>query len=359
MSSNIYCTIMAGGQGSRLWPVSQPAAPKQFIDLVGVGRTMLQLTYDRFRTICEPDHFVVVTNEEYAHLVRTQLPDIPEQNILCEPFRRNTASCIAYANTFIKQHNPDAVTVVTPSDHLILDNNVFVNSVSNAIKFASNNDALVTIGVKAYKPETSFGYIQFGEIVDPEVPSLFKVKTFTEKPNLEMAQIFYECGEFCWNSGVFVWNVKAIEMALSKYLPSVQSQFDHLDSMPFTYWTKEAVRQVYDECDNISIDYAVLERASNVYIEQTDASWSDLGGWEAIYEQTTKDSKANATTGGRTIYKDSAGCLVSIPESKVCIVEGLKDYMVVENNGILLICHRSNGRLVSTYAADIDAAIEK
>lgn len=350
---------MAGGQGSRLWPMSRPSTPKQFIDLVGVGRTMLQLTYDRFRLVCDPDHFVVVTCDEYAHLVEEQLPELPKQNILCEPFRRNTASCIAYANTFIKQHDADAVTIVTPSDHMILDNKSFVDSVSHAVKFAVGNDVLVTIGVKAHKPETAFGYIQIGDLVDENSKTLFKVKTFTEKPNQEMAQIFYECGEFCWNSGVFVWSTKAIERALSKYLPSVQSQFDHLDSMPYTYWTKEAIRQVYDECDNISIDYAVLERAVNVYIEQTDAAWSDLGGWEAIYEQSQKDLRSNAVTGGRSILKESTGCLVSIPESKVCIVEGLKDYMIVESDGVLLICPRSKGRLVSTYAAEMGAAIEK
>lgn len=357
--NNVFCTIMAGGQGSRLWPLSLPSVPKQFLDLVGIGRTMLQLTYDRYRLICEPNHFVIVTNEEYADIVRQQLPEVPVENILCEPFRRNTASCIAFANTFIKQRNPQAISVVTPADHLILDNEQFIRSVRTSISFAEGNDALLTIGIKAHKPETTFGYIQFGEPLGDNYPQLYNVKTFTEKPNEEMAQIFYECGEFCWNSGVFVWTIKSIEKALSKYLPSVQSQFDGLSRIPFTSWNRDIIRHVYDECDNISIDYAVMERARNVYVTQSNAAWSDLGSWDAVYERAQKDRSRNAITSGRAILKESKGNLITLPSGKVCVAQGLNDYLIVDNNDILLICPRSKSRLASTFAAEIDAQIEE
>lgn len=359
MNAPIYCTIMAGGQGSRLWPLSQPELPKQFIDLVGCGRTMLQLTYDRFRAICEPDHFVVVTNEKFYDIVRQQLPDIPAENILREPFRRNTAPCIAYANTYIKQKAKNAVVVVTPADHIIMNDNLFLHSIKQGIEFAENNDALITIGIKAYKPETAFGYIQFGDLASPETPSLFKVKTFTEKPNLEMAQIFYECGEFCWNSGIFIWNTQSIELAMSKYLPNVQSQFDSLDPIPRSHWTRDAILRVYDECDNISIDYGIMERARNIYVIQTDAPWSDLGGWDAIYEQASKDKRRNAVVRGQAVLKDAHGCIINIPRDKTCIIDGLDDYMIVENEGVLLICPRDNGRLATNYAADYSAAFKQ
>lgn len=349
---------MAGGLGSRLWPLSLPSVPKQFLDLIGVGRTMLQLTYDRYRLICDPDHFVVITNEEYTPMVREQLPEVPQENILSEPFRRNTAACIAFANTFVKQKDQQAVNVITPADHLIIDNDRFVESVKTAMAYAEGHDALVTIGIKAHKPETAFGYIQFGEPLGNDYPQLYNVKTFTEKPNQEMAQIFYECGEFCWNSGVFVWTSKAIEMAMSKYLPNVQSQFDGLGQIPYTSWNKDIIRHVYDECDNISIDYAILERAQNVYVAQCNAAWSDVGSWEAVYERAQKDGRGNAVTSGRAILKHSDGNLISLPADKACIAEGLKDYMIVENNGVLLICPREKSRMAATYAAELDATIE-
>ncbi len=354
MNNNIYCTIMAGGRGSRLWPLSQPSMPKQFLDLVGFGRTMLQITFDRFRPLCQPDHFIVVTNEEYADIVHQQLPEVPQSNILCEPLRRNTAVCIAFANTMIKQLDPEAINIVTPSDHLILNNDVFIDSVRTATEFATGRDVLVAIGIKAHRPETAFGYIQLGEPQD-KYPQLFSVKTFTEKPNIEMARIFYECGEFCWNSGVFVWTQKAIETALTKYLPNVQNQFDQLNKLPMTSWTHDVVQHVYDECDNISIDYAVMERAQNVYIEQSDASWSDLGSWDAMYENAQRDDKGNAVTSGRAVLKESAGNLINVPNNKVCIVQGLKNYMVVDHSNVLLICPFDKRHASSSYAAEISA----
>ncbi len=356
--NNIYCIIMAGGLGSRLWPLSQASMPKQFIDLMGLGRTMLQLTFDRFSSMCDTEHFVVVTNEEYYETVCQQLPEIPLKNILREPFRRNTATCIAFATAYIKQLDPNAVCVVTPADHLILNEMRFVKSVQTAVDFAAVNDALVTVGVKAHKPETAFGYIQFGDPVGDNYPQLHLVKTFTEKPNLEMAQIFFECGEFVWNSGVFAWSISSIEKALQKFLPNTQKQFTMLDAIPRSHWTRESVRMAYDECENISIDYGVMERAQNVYVELTDAAWSDLGSWEAIYEQGQKDQNGNTSISGQVILKGSKDCLVDIPAGKTCIADGMDGYMIVDNGEMLLICPRSKSHLTSSYAAEISAATE-
>ncbi len=352
----IYCTIMAGGQGTRLWPLSRQAAPKQFLDLMGVGRTMLQMTYDRFRALCEPDHFVVVTNDLYKELVHEQLPEVPEDNIISEPFRRNTAPCIAYATGFIKQKNPNATVIVTPSDHLIVTPSLFVESVKTGIEYATNNeDVLITIGVKANRPETAFGYIQVGCPVEGEYKMLNEVKTFTEKPNEEMAKVFYECGEFCWNSGVFVWTVKSITDALTRYLPNIQSQFDVLDSIPTSHWNSDLIRKAYDECENVSIDYGVMEKARNVYVQQTESLWADLGSWGAVYEQAILDDINNAILSGNAIMKNTEGCMVHIPEGKTCIIDGLKDYMVVERDGIILICPREGGKDALKYKAEMKA----
>lgn len=357
-NSQLYCTIMAGGQGTRLWPLSRQAAPKQFLDLMGLGRTMLQMTYDRFRTLCTNDHIIVVTNEIYRDLVHQQLPDIPESNIITEPFRRNTAPCIALATGFIKQKDPNATIIVTPSDHLIMSENLFVESVKIAANFAMNNeDALITIGVRANRPETAFGYIQVGNTVGGEYKMLNQVKTFTEKPNAEMAKVFYECGEFCWNTGVFVWTVKSIESALSKYLPNIQAQFDVLDSIPTSHWTEETIRTVYNECENISIDYGVMEKARNVYVQQTEALWADLGSWHAVYEQANLDDKHNAILSGNAIMDNAEGCVVHIPAGKTCIVDGLNDYMIVERDGVLLICPKEKGQDTLNYKAEMKARI--
>ena len=357
MLDNLYCIIMAGGLGNRLWPLSQQSTPKQFLDLIGIGQTMLQLTFNRFRSICEPDHFVVVTNEHYRDMVREQLPELPESNILLEPFRRNTAACIAYASTFIKQRCPEAITVVTPSDHFIVNEALFVESIKRCAVFAQEQDALITIGIRVHKPETAFGYIQVGDPVFPDQASLCNVKTFTEKPNAEMAQIFYECGDFCWNSGVFVWSLKAIDSALEKFMPNIKNQFAALDSMPVSHWNRESIVRVYEECENVSIDYGVMEKARNVYVELTDAMWSDLGSWESIFELGRKDSHNNAVMVGKAILHKSKNCLIHVPSSRFCIIEGLSNFMVVERNGVILICPRDSGNATWKYAAEMKAEV--
>lgn len=355
MKEDLYVVIMAGGQGSRLWPLSQTRTPKQFLDLVGVGKTMLQMTYSRFAAICPPERFVVVTNSDYEDLVRTQLPEVPRENVLCEPFRKNTTTCIVYANTFIKQRCPNAVVVVTPCDHFIMNEASFMNSISEGVNFVeASDDVLLTVGVNAHRPETLFGYIQLGVQVEGEYSDVFSVKTFTEKPNEEMAQLFYESGDFCWNTGVFVWRMSSIERALDLYMKGVTEAFTEIYEMPRSMWSPNIVKSVYNNCPNMSIDYAVMEKARNVYVVQTDAIWSDMGSWDAVYDQNRRDEAENAILDGRVILKETKGCLVRVPDKKMCIIEGLEDYMVVESEDVLLICPRSGGGASWKYVAEME-----
>ena len=350
--SNIYCVIMAGGRGSRLWPVSRSAKPKQFLDLINVGRTMLQLTYDRFCALCPPDHIIVVTNDDYLSYVIDQLPELPRKNILCEPIRRNTGPCIAFATSYIKQLCPDAVMVVTPADHYIINEDLFNNSVRAALSYAERSDDLVTIGVTASRPETAFGYIQVGEPIKGKEKNLFSVKTFTEKPNAEMAKVFYDCGEFCWNSGVFCWSVRTISEAIRMHMHNVKRLFEALDNLPISHWTHDILARIYEDCEQISIDYGVMEKAQNVAVELTEAAWTDLGAWDAIYESSEKDKHNNIVIGNKSVIKNSKGCLVHVSHNKTFIIDGLKDYMIVERGNVTLICPRANARNTWNYSAD-------
>ena len=351
-----FCVILAGGTGTRLWPLSQEYKPKQFLDLAGVGRTMLQLTYDRFRPIFTPDRFIVVTLAAYRHIVEEQLPDVPRDHILCEPFKRNTAAAISFAASLVKQVDPMSTMVVTPSDHLILNDEVFVATVNEAVEYAASNPDIVTIGIKASRPETAYGYIQVGDKApDAKRDTVRSVKTFTENPNAEMAQLFFDCGDFCWNSGVFVWRTEVIEHAMRKFMPSVLSPFDALDALPVSKWDDDVIRSVYEQCDTISVDYAVLEKAQNVVVCMTSALWSDLGGWGSIYDQNVKDSNGNAVVSGNALLKDTSGCLVHVDGGSVCVVEGLKDYMVIQRAGVTLVCPRARGESVWRYASEIKA----
>lgn len=359
MPDNLYCVILAGGTGSRLWPLSRPERPKQFLDILGVGRTMLQLTYDRYRKICPPERFVVVTLEEYRPFVEEQLPDVPLANILCEPFKRNTAASIAFAGAFLKQVARDSTMVVTPADHLIIDNEVFVSSVLSAVDFAQSDDRLMTIGIKAFRPETAYGYIQVGgRLAGSDENPVHAVKTFTEKPDADMANTFFECGDFCWNSGVFIWRRETIEAAMRRYAPTLQQAFDVLDTMPVSRWTDGALRSAYEQVETISVDYAVMEKARNVVVCLTRATWSDIGGWGAIYEQSAKDQSGNAVVNGNAFLKDAEGCLIHADRKDRVVVDGLKDYMVVVRDGVTLVCPRSRGAQAWRYASELRAEMD-
>ena len=353
MKSATYCVIMAGGIGSRFWPISRTKSPKQFLDILGTGRTLLQSTFDRFKPICPIENFIIVTSKEYTSIVREQLPEISAEQILSEPFRRNTAPCIAYANAIIRQKNPDALVVVTPSDHLITDEQLLRENVITGIEFAQTHDALLTLGIKPHKAETGYGYIQKGKQIHKSYPMINRVKTFTEKPNLEMAKIFFESGEFFWNAGIFIWSLKSIEKAFAKHLKSIKVAID--DFAPYINTEEEAkmLEKAYCECENISIDYGIMEKAENVFVELTHFGWSDLGTWGSLYEFSEKDNQGNVTLTGQSMLYDTKNCIIHIPETKVCVVQGLNDYIIVESQNALLICPKDNEQQIRQFSSDV------
>lgn len=359
MNKDYYCIIMAGGIGSRFWPLSRAKYPKQFLDILGIGKTLLQQTYERFISVIPVSNIFIVGNEEYKELISGQLPDLPEENILLEPSRRNTAPCIDYANFRIMQHNPNASIIVAPSDHLILKEDTFLESVRQGLDFIANNDALLTLGIKPNRPETGYGYIQavqrsvkgYGSI------HLRKVKTFTEKPDAELAKVFFESGEFFWNAGIFFWSLPSIMSAFDKFLPEVHGLFKGGEGFYGTGKEKSFIRNAYEECRNISIDYGVMEQADNVYVLASDFGWSDLGTWGSLYEQMPKDKKKNAVNAKHAFLYDSSGSIVNVPDDKLVLIQGLKNYIVVESDNVLLICKKEDEQKIKLFVNDIRAEL--
>lgn len=349
-----YCVIMAGGVGSRFWPLSKSSLPKQFLDILGTGRTFIQMTFDRFKTFCPVENFIVVTNQNYKALVLEQLPEISEDQILLEPLRRNTAPCIAYASNRIKAINPDAMMIVTPSDHLIMNQVEFQEQITSGLKFAEQNDVLLTLGIPPSRPETGFGYIQIEDkIDDSQSEHLYKVKTFTEKPNLDMAKIFVDSGEFYWNSGIFMWSIASITKAFSEYLPDIHELFIKGYNL---YGTKDEVffiNKTYSECQNISIDYGVMEKAENVYVLCADFGWSDVGTWGSLYAQHPKDESLNVVEGDSVFLYDSDQNIVNMPDGKIAVIQGLTDYIVVETDEILMVCKKDQEQYIRKFVNDI------
>ncbi len=339
MTNNQYCIIMAGGIGSRFWPMSRESHPKQFLDILGSGKSFLQETFDRFAKIIPPENILIVTGSNYAALVQEQLPAI--KPILAEPMRRNTAPCIAYAAYKIYSQNPNATMVVTPSDHYIANEQDFLQVMQNGLSFAANNDALITIGIKPTRPETNYGYIQInvGEEQDLGKQKVYKVKTFTEKPNTELAKVFVKSGEFLWNSGIFIWNAKSICNALTHHLPEVASLFEK--GLPVYNTAQEAafIADTYAECQSISIDYGVMEKANNVYCFSANFGWSDLGTWISLYAHKKKDKDENVTDAPENmLYDVSKSIVVSANKEKLIVIRGLENYLVVDSDDVLLIC---------------------
>lgn len=352
MNHNNFCVIMAGGVGTRFWPLSKTARPKQFLDILNTGRTLIQDTVDRFKDICPPENIYIVTNRIYTALVKEQLPLIPEENILLEPQRKNTAPCIAYANARIMRRNPDANIIVAPSDHLITNTSDFRNDILKGLEFVSGNDVLLTIGIRPTRPETGYGYIQVSN-EDGASNRVLKVKTFTEKPDINMAKVFVQSGDFYWNSGMFLWNIKAINKAFSVYLQEVDLLFRDASPQIGTSDEPVAIGKVYSECKNISVDYGIMEKAENVYVICSDLGWSDLGTWGSLFENMSKTQNNNVIDGKNVFLYNTDNCIINISGNKLLAVNGLSGYIVVESDNSILICKKEDEQQIRQIVNDI------
>ena len=339
---------MAGGIGTRFWPMSRQSRPKQFLDILGTGRSFLRHTYERFAKIIPNENFIVVTNQRYKSLVLEHIPEIAESQVLCEPIGRNTAPCIAYAAYTLAKRNPDAEMIVTPADHLILNTDEFLTIVDDCSKFIQQKDALMTIGITPSRPETGYGYIQRSS-----ADRISRVKCFTEKPCLELAQAFLECGEFLWNSGIFIWKLRDIIRAFEQHLPDHNALFSSIVDELGTEREAEAIERVFSECKAISIDYGIMEKADNVYVRCGDFGWSDVGTWGSVYQQSRKDGFANALSHEQIKTYDTRNSLIYLPKDKVAVVSGLKDYIVVDTEDVLMICPKSDEHSIKSFIEDI------
>lgn len=344
-----YCVIMCGGIGSRFWPYSRTSCPKQFIDFLGTGRSLLQMSYDRILPIVPKENIIVVTNRQYASLIKEQLPELTDAQILCEPARRNTAPCIAWAAYHINAIDPQASMIVTPSDHLITREREFEQSVVKGFEFVEANDALLTLGIKPNRPETGYGYIQIGREVEP---GILKVKTFTEKPNAELAKVFLASGEFFWNSGIFLWRTSTIIESLRSLAPEVAAVFDSGIDAFNSPAEVDYINRTFPGCVNISIDYAIMERSPKVYVECVNFGWNDLGTWSALYDNSPKNRDSNVTQNCNVLAYDSTGNIFAVNGEKLIVVDGLKDYIVADAGDVLLICPKKNEQTIKQMVND-------
>lgn len=347
---NNYLVIMAGGIGSRFWPMSSPEKPKQFLDVMGCGKTLIQLTLARFRTVVPPENVWVVTSRRYERLVREQLPDVPAGNVLLEPCRRNTAPCICYVSWRIKKQNPRANIVVAPSDHVIGDVDAFRNAVSDALEFAAETDAIVTLGIKPTRPETGYGYIKADlGFSSSRKKNIFRVDEFREKPTSEVAENYLKQGNYLWNAGIFIWSVSTIINAFRVYEPELSEMFE--DLLPYYGTPEEQARidKLYPECKDISVDYAIMEKAEEVFVYPADFGWSDLGSWGSLRQQIRQDAYGNACIGPDISLYDSHNCIVHTSEEKKVVVQGLDGYIVAEKDGTLLICQLSEEQRIKLF----------
>ena len=350
---NNHLVIMAGGVGSRFWPMSTVERPKQFIDVLGVGRSLLQLTYDRFRDICSPEHVWVVTNRIYADLVKEQLPDIPVQNILLEPCRRNTAPCIAYVSWRIKSKDPKANVVVTPSDHIVVHEDEFRRVIRMCMAFTAETDAIVTLGMKPNRPETGYGYIQADlSGSSPRNKEIFRVDSFREKPDLKTAETYIRQNNYFWNSGIFVWSISTIVNAFRIYQPTMSKIFESMLKIYGTDQEQEYIDQIYPECENISVDYAIMEKTEEIFVCPADFGWSDLGTWGSLLSHSKHDLYGNALIGDNIAVFDTHNCIIHATEARKVVVQGLDDCIVAEKDGTLLICKLSEEQRIKQFSAE-------
>ena len=383
-NQNNYCVIMAGGIGSRFWPYSREEKPKQFLDFFGTGKSLLQMTVDRFRPLVPIENVFIVTNVAYKGLIMDQIPDLSEGQILCEPARRNTAPCIAYATAHIRAlclnragltaanqdwNNPEmkANIVVAASDHLILEEEKFRDTIRKAFDFVSRNKSIVTLGMQPTRPETGYGYIQFvkdrcadrvqtanADRIQTEIPEgIYPVKTFTEKPNLEMAKIFLASGDFLWNSGIFIWSLETISEAFRVHLPEVADRFREGELLMGTDKEEDFIEDIFPKCPNISIDYGVMEKASNVYVIPSSFGWSDLGTWGSLYELSEKDAQGNVSLHSQAHFYESEGNIVVLEPGKTAIGQGVNDMIIAEEKGALLICKRAEEQRIKQFVEKI------
>jgi mannose-1-phosphate guanylyltransferase len=348
-----YAVIMAGGVGSRFWPTSTSRKPKQFLDILGSGETLLQQTFRRMKTVVPGDHIYVVTHADYAEICLEQLPELSRERILAEPARRNTAPCVAYAGFVLKKRDPLANFVVTPADHLVSNEAEFSARLNSALATTAKHNVLMTLGMTPVRPETGYGYIQFRSERSEFAEDVHPVKTFTEKPNLEMAEQFIATGEFLWNAGIFVWNANAILSAFEKHMPEMYSVFNSGWEHFGRESESEFIESIYGECPNESIDYGILEKAKQVLVMPAEFGWSDLGSWGAVHEQRTEDSKGNTGSGNTVLSYDATGNTYLIPDGMVAVVDGLEDYIVILSENRLLVCPRSKEQEIKQFVNDI------
>lgn len=349
MAQKNYCVIMAGGVGSRFWPFSTSKHPKQFLDLFGTGRTLIQMTFDRLRKLMPAENIFIASNAAYRDLILEQLPEVKPSQLLLEPARRNTAPCIAYASYKIAAICPDANIIVAASDHLILKEDEFVESMKKGLEYTATHNDLLTLGIKPSRPETGYGYIQTeGEGEN----GVFKVKTFTEKPNLEMAKIFLESGDFLWNSGMFIWNVKAIIEAFNLYAPEMALKFQSGMEFYNTPAEQGYIDKIYQSCTNKSIDYVIMEKAKNVKVIEADFGWSDLGTWGSLYELSDKDKDSNVRQKGKLLLYDCKDNIITLPDGKLAVIQGAENFIIAETENVLLICKKDQEQRIRDFVND-------
>ena len=350
-SINNHLVIMAGGVGSRFWPMSTAEKPKQFIDVLGVGKSLLQLTVERFETIVDPQNVWVVTNKNYADIVAQQLPDMPTDHILCEPCRRNTAPCIAYVSWRIKSRDPKANIVVSPSDHIVLNIDEFRRIIKSCMQFTSDSDAIVTLGMKPSRPETGYGYIE-ANLSSPSLRNkgICRVDSFREKPDLDTAKQYISKNNYFWNAGIFIWNVSTIVNAFRIYQPQMAKLFESLLPVYGTPEEQARVDELFPECENISVDYAIMEKAEEIFVCPADFGWSDLGTWGSLQQQSKKDLYGNACIGPDISVYESHNCIIHTTQEKKVVVQGLDGYIVAENDGTLLICKLSEEQRIKQFS---------
>lgn len=349
---NYYVAIMAGGIGSRFWPQSRTGYPKQFLDILNTGKSLIQWTYERFAQFVPKENIYVVTAAEYSHICAEQLPEIPLDNIIAEPSRKNTAPCVAYISFKLLLQNPDACLIVAPSDHMIADTDTFIAIAKKALDFVSKNTAFVTLGIQPTYPNTGYGYIQFDQN-DDAGDGIYRVKTFTEKPSLDIAKKFLESGDFLWNGGIFIWKAKDVVDGFEKYDLDTFELFDAEKHNLNTPSEKEAIDRIYPLCKNVAVDVALMEKAENVFVIPSSFGWTDLGTWTSAYDNLEKDSLGNAIASEHVVIIDASKCMVSAPANKLVVLQGLDDFIVIDTPDALLVCKKEKEQAIKEYVAEV------